>query len=107
MMLSPALKSPRVDLISEALRSFLELTKKGSMRNREFSQAKYARLRRNTRRDQRLVRVPDQAEELGSSRAQAVARSGQEAPASQRPRHRTRQQARSHRVERPRSWSSI
>src|SRR5262249_37382514 len=38
---------------------------------------------------------------MGSSRAQVVARSGQEATASQRPRHRTRQQARSHCVERP------
>src|SRR5262249_45361331 len=37
-----------------------------------------------------------QAEDLGSSRAQALARSGQEAAASQRPRHRARQQARPH-----------
>jgi transposase len=46
----------------------------------------------------------DQAQELGSSRAQAVARGGQEAAASQRPRHRARQQARSHCLERPCSW---
>src|SRR5262249_16753272 len=57
--LSPALKSPRADLILEAVRSFLELTKKGSMRNREFSRAKITEdCGRNTRRDQRLVRVP-------------------------------------------------
>jgi hypothetical protein len=49
----------------------------------------------------------DQAHELGSSRAQAVARSGQEAAASQRPRHHARQQARSHCLERPCSWSNF
>src|SRR5262249_24321550 len=48
-----------------------------------------------------------QAEELGSLRAQVVARSSQEAAASQRPRPRARQQARSHCLERPGSWSSI
>ena len=45
--------------------------------------------------------------ELASSRAQAVARSSQEAAASQRPRHRPRQQARSHCLERPCSWSNF
>src|SRR5262249_13014358 len=49
----------------------------------------------------------DQAEELGSTRAQVVARSGQEAAASQRPRYRTRQQARSHCLERPGSWANL
>src|SRR5262249_7202804 len=43
----------------------------------------------------------------GSARAQAVARSGQEAAALQRPRHCARQQARLHCLERPGSWSSI
>ncbi len=45
--------------------------------------------------------------ELASSRAQAVARSSQEAAASQRPRHRARQQARPHCLERPCSRSNI
>ena len=49
----------------------------------------------------------DQAEELGSARAQVVARGGQEATSSQRPRHRARQQARSHRLERPGSWANL
>ena len=49
----------------------------------------------------------DQAQELASPRPQAVARGGQEAAASQRPRHRARQQARPHCLERPCAWSSI
>jgi transposase len=49
----------------------------------------------------------DQAQELAAPRPQAVARGGQEAVASQRPRYRARQQARSHCLERPGSWPSI
>jgi transposase len=49
----------------------------------------------------------DQAQELEPARPQAVARGGQEAAASQRPRHRARQQARPHCLERPGSWPSI
>jgi hypothetical protein len=53
------------------------------------------------------VGCTDQAEELAAPRPQAVARGGQEAAASQRPRHRARQQARPHCLERPGSWSNI
>src|SRR5262244_3362384 len=49
----------------------------------------------------------DQAEELGPARPQAVARGGQEAAASQRPRHRACQQARPHCLERPGPWSNV
>jgi transposase len=53
------------------------------------------------------VGFTDQAKELGSSWAQAMARGGQKAAPSQRPRHRARQQARPHCLERPGSWSNI
>ena len=57
-------------------------------------------------RSGRVGRI-DQAEELGSSRAQALARNGQEAATSQCSRYRARQQARPHCLERPGSRSSI
>src|SRR5437899_2373830 len=53
------------------------------------------------------VGCTDQAKKLAASWAQAVARGRQEAAASQRPRHRARQQARAYCLERPRSQSNI
>ena len=45
--------------------------------------------------------------QMGALRAQAVDRGRQEATAPQRPRHRARQQARPHRLERPGPWASL
>jgi hypothetical protein len=47
---------------------------------------------------------PCLAIELGAPRAQAMARGGQEAAAPQRARHRSRQQAGAHRLERSCPW---
>ena len=49
----------------------------------------------------------DQAEELGTPRAQALARGSEEAATSQCSCHRTRQQAGPHRLERSGSWSRL
>ncbi len=49
----------------------------------------------------------DQAQELGAPRAQAMARGGQEAAAPQRARHRPRQQAGAHRLERSCAWPEL
>src|SRR5215471_3946464 len=47
------------------------------------------------------------AKALGALWAQVVDRSSEEATASQRPRHRARQQARPHCLERPGSWANL
>ena len=49
----------------------------------------------------------DQTEDLGTPRAQALARGGQETAASQRAGNRPRQQARPHRLERSGSWPGL